>query len=206
MHTGDAVCRLFVPDYGDLRIALLSEFHDCPGSAHPCIRHTQLKICQWYYWSTILPDVKRYVQSCMTCTRFKMSCSCKKGELVPLSLPEESWEVVGIDFVTGLPASLGYDAIMQETYYAPTHTTVTSAQSAAIFFKVIARSHGRLGAIIRDRNLKFTGSFWQELMCVMGVKLRMTTALLDHLDGQTERQNRVLEDVIRCMVSLRGND
>ncbi|ETL27059.1 hypothetical protein L916_19359 [Phytophthora nicotianae] len=41
-----------------------------------------------------------------------------------------------------------------------------------------------------------------EQMKVRGVKLRMTTSYRAHADGQMERQNRVLEDALRCMVLL----
>ena len=43
-------------------------------------------------------------------------------------------------------------------------------------------------------------------MQLMGVKLSMTTALRAQSGGKTERQNLVLEDTLRCMVSYHGND
>lgn len=45
-----------------------------------------------------------------------------------------------------------------------------------------------------------------ELMKVLGVKLRMTTSYRAQADGQVERQNRVLEDALRGMVSLQGTN
>ena len=41
-------------------------------------------------------------------------------------------------------------------------------------------------------------------MKLMGVQLNMTTLHRAQADGQTERQNLVLEDALRCMVSYRG--
>ncbi|OWZ07786.1 Retroelement [Phytophthora megakarya] len=43
-------------------------------------------------------------------------------------------------------------------------------------------------------------------MKIMGVKLRMTTAHRAQADGQVERQNRVLEDSLRCMTSIHGSE
>ncbi|KAE8882895.1 hypothetical protein PF003_g32883 [Phytophthora fragariae] len=40
----------------------------------------------------------------------------------------------------------------------------------------------------------------------MGVQLNMTTSYRAQADGQTERQNLVLEDALRCMVSYHGDD
>ena len=36
----------------------------------------------------------------------------KDGKLMPIPIPEEFWEIVLMDFETGLPGSRGFDAIM----------------------------------------------------------------------------------------------
>ncbi|KAF0775737.1 hypothetical protein AaE_000563 [Aphanomyces astaci] len=43
-------------------------------------------------------------------------------------------------------------------------------------------------------------------MKIMGVKHFMTTAGRAQSDGATERQNRTLEDALRCQVSYLGHD
>ncbi|OWZ17202.1 Retroelement [Phytophthora megakarya] len=43
-------------------------------------------------------------------------------------------------------------------------------------------------------------------MKLLGTKLEMTTAHRAQADGQVERQNRVLEDSLRCMTSYHGSD
>ena len=43
-------------------------------------------------------------------------------------------------------------------------------------------------------------------MAVIGIKLSMTTSNRAQADGQTERQNLILEDALRCMVSYHGSD
>ncbi|KAE9050145.1 hypothetical protein PR001_g2660 [Phytophthora rubi] len=45
-----------------------------------------------------------------------------------------------------------------------------------------------------------------ELMKVLEVKIRMATSYRAQADGQVDRQNRVLEDALRCMVSLEGTN
>lgn len=158
-------------------------------------------------------DVKEYVQSCSTCVRFKSSSLRKNGLLMPLPVPNECWEIVGMDFVTGLPVSKGYDAILvvvdllsKRPKYVPTHTTATAPDTAVLFFDTVVRNHGLPQGIVSDRDPKFTSSMWTALMRIMGVKLRMTTSYRAQADGQVERQNRVLEDALRCMVSLHGTD
>ncbi|OWY99886.1 Retroelement [Phytophthora megakarya] len=107
-----------------------------------------------------------------------------------------------MDFVTGLPVSRGFDAILvvvdllsKRPKYVPTHTTATAAAT-----------NGLPQGIVSGRDPKFTTSMWTELMKIMGVKLRMTTSYRAQADGQVERQNRVLEDALQFMVSLLGTD
>ena len=43
----------------------------------------------------------------------------------------------------------------------------------------------------------FTGKFWSNLCDIWKVKRRLSTAYHPQSDGQTERVNRVLEDMLR---------
>lgn len=213
LKTKHTVNRLCVPDYRDLRLKVLIEFHDSPVAAHPGTRRTQFKIAQWYYWQQLENDVKNYVKSCQTCSRWKSNSLKKNGKLIPIPIPKACWEVISMDFVTGLPVSNGFDAIMtvvdklsKRPKYAPTHTVDDAQEVAKIFFDTVVRHHGLPKTIISDRDPKFTSKFWRALMKLLGVQLSMTTSHRAQADGQTERQNLVLEDALRCMVSYHGQD
>ncbi|GMF25356.1 unnamed protein product [Phytophthora fragariaefolia] len=117
------------------------------------------------------------------------------------------------DFVTGLPESDGSDATMtvvdkfsKRPIYCPVHTTDDAEEIAHYFFDNVVRHHGVPGVIISDRDPKFTSRFWKSLAQVMGVQLNMTSSYRAQADGQTERQNLVLEDALRGMVSYHGDD
>ena len=73
-------------------------------------------------------------------------------------------------------------------------------------FDTFVCHHGLPEVIISDRDSKFTSNFWKSGMRIMGVKLSMTTDHRAQPDGQTERQNLVLEDNLRCMISYQGSD
>ena len=49
-----------------------------------------------------------------------------------------------------------------------------------------------------DRGTKFTSRFWQKLHESMGTKLNFSSAYHPQTDGQTERTNQVLEDMLRA--------
>ncbi|GMF40796.1 unnamed protein product [Phytophthora lilii] len=132
---------------------------------------------------------------------------------MPIPTPAECWEVVSMDFIMGLPASEGFDAIFvavdklsKRAKYAPTYSTANAQDTANLFFDAVVKHHGLPKVIISDRDSKFISDLWKSLMKLMVVKLSMTSAHRAQADGQTERQNLVLEDALRCTVSYHGDD
>jgi transposase InsO family protein len=59
-----------------------------------------------------------------------------------------------------------------------------------------------------DRDPRFTGKFFVNVCRLLGVKHSFSSAYHPQTDGQTERSNRVLEDVLRhySYVELDGRD
>ncbi|GMF39305.1 unnamed protein product [Phytophthora fragariaefolia] len=86
----------------------------------------------------------------------------KKGLLIPIPVTKECWEVVSMDFITGLPVSEGFDAILvavdklsKRAKYAPTYSTADAKDTAKVFFGAVVRHHGLPKVIISDRDSKF---------------------------------------------------
>ncbi|KAG3127483.1 hypothetical protein PI126_g21827 [Phytophthora idaei] len=75
--------------------------------------------------------------------------------------------------------------------------TVTAANTAVHFIDAVFRHHGLPESIVSDRDPRFTSALWTKLFELLGTKLLMSTAAHPETDGQTERVNRVLEDVLR---------
>ena len=87
-------------------------------------------------------------------------------------------------------------------HYIPTHTSITAEGVARLIIKHVIRYHGIPKSIVSDRDSRFTASFWQELWKILGTKLNMSTAFHPETDGQTERQNRTLEEYLRSFINL----
>ena len=64
--------------------------------------------------------------------------------------------------------------------------------------KEIFRLHGIPKMLISDRDAKFTFSFWKELFAGLNTNLNFSTIYYPQMDGQTERTNQIIEDML-CM-------
>jgi hypothetical protein len=133
--------------------------------------------------------------------------------MMPIVAPGECWATISMDWITGLPKSNGYDAILtvvdklsKRPKYIPTQSTHTAVDTAKIFFEHVVRHHGLPTCNISNRDPKFTSSFGKELMKVMGINQAMTSVRRLQADGASERQNRTLEDALICQISYHGQD
>ncbi|CAI7871072.1 unnamed protein product [Closterium sp. NIES-54] len=200
-----AVGAIWVPNYVPLRQILLEEFHDVPYAGHFGSNKTLAGIAKYYYWPRMAADVQQFVTSCDTCQWMKSSKQKKTGLLQPLPVPEQPWQVVSLDFITGLPStSRGHDSILvvidkfsKMGHFIPTNATATAEATARLFFDCIITIHGIPATLISDRDPKFTSKFWKELMGLLGTKLAMSSAYHPQIDGQTERLNQVVEQLLR---------
>jgi transposase InsO family protein len=64
----------------------------------------------------------------------------------------------------------------------------------------IVRLHEIPKTIISDRGTKFVACFWEQLHERLGTKLIRTSIYHPQTDGQTERINQILEDMLRASI------
>jgi hypothetical protein len=98
------------------------------------------------------------------------------------------------------------DKLSKMMHCAPTTTTISAPALAQLTFKEVVRHHGLPATIVSDRDPRFTSHFWRSLWAQTGTKLAMSTAYHPQTDGQTERANHTLEDMLRAYVSDRQDD
>jgi hypothetical protein len=111
-----------------------------------------------------------------------------------------------MDFITGLPRSKsGYDSIWvvvdrltKVAHFIPMKTTYTSAKLAKIYMNRIVCLHGVPKSIVSDRGTQLTSHFWRQLPESLGTRLEFSTTFRPQTDGQTERVNQILEDMLRA--------
>ena len=74
----------------------------------------------------------------------------------------------------------------------------SGAKLAELYISRIVCLHGVPKKIISDRGSQFTSRFWEKLHDSLDTKLRFSTAYHPQTDGQTDRTNQVLEDMLRA--------
>ena len=212
-HTGLGRHQLYVPE-GTLRDVVLRECHDARYAGHLGIKKTTELVQRDFFWPTLVQDVERYVRTCEECQRNKASNQKPSGLLQPLEIPTQRWERVSMDFVTHLPKTpRHFDALMVVVDYltkmlilVPTYSSATAVDTARFFVDAVVRRHGLPRAIVSDRDTKFTSTFWREVQKTMGTTLAMSSGFHPQTDGQTERANRSIEEMLRAYVSRRQTD
>ena len=129
--------------------------------------------------------------------------------MFPLQTPKQPWEIVEIDFVTGLPRTKkGNDAILvvvdhftKMAHAVPCSKSISAQETANLFIQHIFRLHGLPAAIVSDRGPQFVSRFWHTLFTCLGTKLQLTTAYHPQSNGLTERVNGVLMQSLRIFTA-----
>jgi hypothetical protein len=206
--------KIYVPDVRTLKTKLLHEAHDVIIGGHVGVAKTIELVSRDYYWPNMHREIQEYVATCRQCQMNKPGHEHPAGLLQPLPIPQQRWEQVSMDLITQLPKTRsGHDAIVvfvdkltKMVHFAPTTTEVSAPELAQVFMREVTRLHGVPKSIVSDRDPRFTSNFWKSLWKLMGTKLAMSTAFHPQTDGQTERANRTLEDMLRAYVNYRQDN
>jgi hypothetical protein len=197
--------RICVPNIKELKVKILREAHESAYSIHPGGNKIYHDLKATYWWYGIKRDVVEYVALCDTCQRVKNEHQRPAGLLQPLQVPEWKWEEIVMDFITGFPRTQsGYDSIWmivdrltKVAHFIPIKTTYSGPQFAELYISRIVCLHGVPKKIVSDRGTQFTSKFWERLHETLDIQLRFSSAYHPQIDGQTERVNQMLEDMLR---------
>ncbi|WVZ93809.1 hypothetical protein U9M48_039764 [Paspalum notatum var. saurae] len=198
--------RICVPDVDSIKKLILSEAHDTAYSIHPGSTKMYHDLKERFWWYGMKRAVAEYVAVCDTCQRVKAEHQRPAGLLQPLKIPEWKWEEISMDFIVGLSKTQkGYnsiwvvvDRLTKVAHFIPVNTTYSGAKLAELYISRIICLHGVPKQIISDRGSQFTSRFWEQLHDSLDSKLRFSTAYHPQTDGQTERTNQILEDMLRA--------
>ncbi|WVZ52451.1 hypothetical protein U9M48_003506 [Paspalum notatum var. saurae] len=193
--------RICVPKVDSIRKLILSEAHDTAYSIHPGSTKMYYDLKERFWW----PGMKRAVAKYVACGESENTVD-QRGLLQPLKVPEWKWEEITMDFIVGLPRTQkGYnsiwvvvDRLTKVAHFIPVNITYSGARLVELYISRIVCLHGVPKKIIFDRGSQFTSRFWEQLHDSLDTKLRFSTTYHPQTDGQIERTNQVLEDMLRA--------
>jgi hypothetical protein len=206
--------RLVVPKNPELRKKLLDEAHLSKFSMHPGGNKMYHDLRSLYWWTRMKREIAKYISECDTWRRVKASHLKVAGTLQPLPIPSWKWEDICMDFIVGLPnTSRHYDSIWvivdrltKTAHFLPVHTTHKIEKYAEIYIDQIVRLQGILKTIVYDRGALFVARFWEQLQESLGTRAIRSSSYHPQTDGQTERVNQILEDMLRACVLHYGKN
>ena len=166
-----------------------------------------------YWWPNMSQYVGMYVSHCDLCLRTKIQRRLPTGELQPLLILEERWDIISVDFISELPESGGYDSVMvavdsvgKRSHFVETVTTVTAAGAAILYLWNIWKLHSLPQKVISDCGPQFVAAFMKELYRLLGIEATTSTAYHLQTDRQTEWVNQELEQYLQIFVRERQDN
>jgi transposase InsO family protein len=114
-----------------------------------------------------------------------------------------------MDFVTDLPLTTqGHDTLFvvvdrfsKMVHLAPCHNSITATQAADLMLSLVFKLHGTPSSFFADRDRLWTSEFYARWCKRLQIDLRLSSAYHPQTDGQTERMNRLMAEVLRHYVA-----
>ena len=152
----------YVPSNKELKNEILKAEHDSHVAGH----FGQFKTLEWikanFYWPKMDQEVEEYVRSCDSCQRNKATRQKKYGLLDPLDIPNRPCDDISMDFIVGLPESIGHtkiwvvvDRFSKMAHFIPLSSDTPIKEIANIFLREVWRLHGLPNSVVLDRDSRF---------------------------------------------------
>ena len=85
-------------------------------------------------------------------------------------------------------------------HFVPAKKTFTAADTVDVLADRLIRYHGLPEALIWDRDPRFQSDLWQQVCTRFNIKRALSSSYHPQSDGQTERVNRTLEQMLRTYI------
>ena len=178
-------------------------------AGHLGVTKTLKAINSRFYWLHADQEVRDYIRNCPSCQVQTTHPNKPSGLLQPLDVPPYAWHTVTTDYITGLPLTpkgnnaiiVFVDKLTKYVYAVPCNEKSNAVDWANMYVEHVVQHEGLSAVIISDRGPQFNSAFNKALALRLGITWNLSTARHPQTDGQTERANRIVEDVLRHFIS-----
>ena len=134
---------MYVPNVPKVKLLILDEIHKTPYLGHPGYQKTITMLRKEYFWPNMKTELVEYIARCFECQQVKTKHQHPARLLQPLPIPSWKWEIISLDFVTGLPRNpnlndsimVVVDKLSKTTHFIHVKTTYKDVNLVDIFLK-----------------------------------------------------------------------
>ena len=208
--TQAVVMQLVLPAV--LRVQVLHELHDLRVTGHLGIQRTVARVQQRFYWPGCSLDVARWCAACPQCASRKGKPAPGRHPLttVQAGAPFDRIALDVLDTHNTTPGGFRYILVISDYFTKWTdafpmrrHTAQTVA---GLLMKRFVVYHGVPKQIHSDQGAEFESHLFRHLAHMLGSKKVRTTPYRPQSDGQVERFNRSVLNMLSAFVCDRAND
>ena len=188
------------------RTEVLKKVHNDPFSGHLGVDKTTDKIRHRFYWPKYLKDVAEYIQQCDQCALVKAPKNYTKQPIVPIR-SSRPFRLITWDILGPLPRTESdslYILVIVCHFSKFVELFPLKSQKAEevadCLIQFICR-HGVPEAALSDRGTNFQSELMNQLYELLDIQRMRTSAYHPQCDGETERFNRTLEQMLACYVA-----
>ena len=192
--------RLVVPQ--SLQRQLLAFLHNEPTSGHLGFYKTWSRMQPRFYWHLMKDAVKLFLAACVTCARRKTPLQKTRSPLQQYVVGEPL-ERVALDIIgplTETTAGNRYILVITDYFTKFTEAIPLPNQEALTVTNALVKEfvcrYGIPSELHSDQGRQFESEVFKGMCAMLGIHKTRTTPYHPQSDGQTERFNRTLEDML----------
>jgi len=186
---------------------LIRKAHDLSINDHSDMNWT-LNLLRWSYcWLKMRTTIKRYIQNCYVYCRSKASRDQINELLKSLSISEQRWQDISLNFIIDLLKSDESNAILtvidrlsKERHYILCWSDDKETfveQTVKLLLIWVFRTHELSRSIVFDRDSQFISIVWKSLCLRLNIKMKLFIDYHSQINDQTKRANQNVERYLR---------
>ena len=183
-----------------LQMNLIREMHNQSSINHSDILKTVKIIKRNYYWFFMWKTVDHYIRNCYICQRSKTSRNKSNNLLQYLSIFEQWWQDITMNFIINLFNSSEYNVILtiicrllKKRHYISCiidDEDITVKKTAEMLIQWVYQTHDLSSFIVFDQSSQFISILWKFLCKWLSISLQLFIIYYSQINDQSERVNQ----------------